>query len=183
MMTVDQILAAQRAQVETLFNMTNTAFASVEKLVDLNITAAKAALTDAQEQTGTLLGAKDAQELIALQATLLQPIAEKTAAYSRHLYEITAQAGSEMGKQFEQQASQAQQKVMGLVDNVSQNAPAGSETAVAIIKSSMAAASNAFESAQKVLKQAGEMTQANLRTVAETATQNVKKTTTASRKR
>ena len=72
MLTVDQILAAQRAQIETLFGLTNTAFSSVEKLVDLNITAAKAALGDAQEQAASVLGAKDAQELIALQAAALQ---------------------------------------------------------------------------------------------------------------
>ena len=181
MLTVDQILAAQRAQVETLFGLTNTAFSSVEKLVDLNISAAKAALGDAQEQAASVLGAKDAQELIALQAAALQPLAEKTAAYSRHLYEIASQAGSDLGKQLEVQTGETQKKVMGLVDNVAQNAPAGSETAVAMLKSSMAA-SNAFESVQKVMKQASEMTQANLRTVSETATANVKKAST-SRKR
>ena len=184
MLTVDQILAAQRAQVETLFGLTTTAFSSVEKLVDLNISAAKAALGDAQEQAAGVLGAKDAQELIALQAAALQPLAEKTAAYSRHLYEIATQAGTDLGKQLESQTSNTQKKVMGLVDNVAQNAPAGSETAVAMLKSSMAAASNAFESVQKVMKQASEMTQANLRTVSDTATANVKKATTAaSRKR
>jgi hypothetical protein len=99
------------------------------------------------------------------------------------LYEIASQAGADLGKQMEAQTGQTQKKVMGLVDNVAQNAPAGSETAVAMLKSSMAAASNAFESVQKVMKQASEMTQANLRTVSDTATANVKKATTASRKR
>ena len=182
MLTVDQILAAQRAQIENLFGLTNTAFSSVEKLVDLNISAAKAALGDAQEQATSVLGAKDAQELIALQAAALQPLAEKTAAYSRHLYEIATQAGTDLGKQLESQTGETQKKVMGLVDNVAQNAPVGSETAVAMLKSSMAAASNAFESVQKVMKQASEMTQANLRTVSDTTAANVKKAS-SSRKR
>ena len=147
MLTVDQILAAQRAQVETLFNLTNTAFAGVEKLVDLNITAAKAALSDAAEQASTVLSAKDAQELVAMQATLLQPLAEKTASYSRHLYEIASQTGADLTKQFEAQNSQVQQKVMGMVDNAAQNAPAGSEAAVAMMKSTIAAASNANQQA------------------------------------
>ncbi len=169
MLTVDQILAAQRAQVETLFGLTNTAFASAEKLMDLNISAAKAALNDAQEQSAAVLSAKDAQELIALQAAMLQPLAEKTAAYSRHLYEIATEAGAEFSQQIEGQTGGVQAKVMGLVDNVAQNAPVGSETAVAMLKSSMAAASNAFESVQKVMKQASELTQANMRTVADSA--------------
>ena len=94
-MTVDQILDAQRAQVETLFGLTNTAFSSVEKLVDLNIIFVKAALGDAQEQAASVLGAKDEKEQITLQAAALQPLAEKTAAYSRHLYEIASQAEDE----------------------------------------------------------------------------------------
>ena len=182
MLTAEQIAAAHKANLETLFGLTNKAFESMEKIVELNMAAAKAAMNDVAESAQAALDAKDVQELLAVQARLVQPMAEKTAAYSRHLYEIASQAGADLGKQLEAQTGETQKKVMGLVDNVAQNAPAGSETAVAMLKSSMAAASNAFESVQKVMKQASEMTQANLRTVSETATANVKKAST-SRKR
>ncbi|MBS0317768.1 MAG: phasin family protein, partial [Proteobacteria bacterium] len=49
------------------------------------------------------------------------------------------------------------------------NAPAGSETAVAVMKSAVAAANNAYESVQKVVKQATDLAEANFNTVAETA--------------
>ena len=42
-------LAAQKANVETLFGLTSKAFEGVEKLVELNLTASKAALTEAVE--------------------------------------------------------------------------------------------------------------------------------------
>jgi phasin family protein len=182
MLTAEQVLASQKASVETLFGLTNKAFEGVEKLVELNMTATKAALAEAAGTTQTLLSVKDAQELLALQASLFQPLAEKTAAYSRHLYDIAAGTGAEFGKTFENQAADAQQKFMAVVDNAAKNAPAGSETAVAVFKSAVAAGNNALESVQKAVKQATEVAEANFNAVASTAV-NASKTTTARAKR
>jgi hypothetical protein len=66
MMTVEQILAAQKASVDTLFGLTNKAFAGVEKLVELNIQASKAALNEASDNAKATLSVKDAQELLPL---------------------------------------------------------------------------------------------------------------------
>ena len=95
MMTPEQMIAAQKASVETLFGLTTKAFEGVEKLVELNVTASKAALTEAAGTTQAFLTVKDAQELLALQAALFQPLAEKTAAYSRHLYDIASGTGAD----------------------------------------------------------------------------------------
>ena len=169
MMTVEQLMASQKANVETLLGLTAKAFEGVEKIVELNLTASKAALAESGEHAKALLSVKDAQELMALQAGLLQPLAEKTAAYSRHLYDIASGAGADFGKTFESQATEAQKKFMGLVDTAAKNAPAGSESAVAVMKSAVAAASNALESVQKAVKQATEVAEANFNAVAATA--------------
>ena len=180
MLTAEQIIAAQKANVETLFGLTTKAFEGVEKLVELNVTASRAALTEAASHTQAVLGVKDAQELLALQASLFQPLAEKTVAYSRHLYDIASGTGSEFSKAAEAQATEAQAKFMSLVDNAAKNAPAGSETAVAVMKSAVSAANNAIESVQKAVKQATEMAEANFNAVTATAT-NVGKTTAKKR--
>jgi phasin family protein len=169
MLTAEQVLASQKAAVETLFGLTTKAFEGVEKLVELNLTASKAALSEAAGTTQTMLGVKDAQELLALQASLFQPLAEKTAAYSRHLYDIASGAGAEFGRTFEAQAAEAQKKFLAVVDNAAKNAPAGSETAVAVFKSAVAAGNNALESVQKAVKQASDVAEANFNAVAATA--------------
>ena len=84
----------------------------------------------------------------------MQPLAEKTVAYSRHLYDIASGTSAEFGKAAEAQAADSQKKFMSLVDNAAKNAPAGSETAVAVMKSAVSAANNAMESVQKAVKQA-----------------------------
>ena len=181
MLTAEQVLASQKATVETLFGLTTKAFEGVEKLVELNVTASKAALAEASGTTQAILGVKDAQELLALQASLFQPLAEKTAAYSRHLYDIASGTGAEFGKAFEGQATDAQKKFMSVVDNAAKNAPAGSETAVAVFKSAIAAGNNALESVQKAVKQASDVAEANFNAVASQAV-NAAKSTTAKKR-
>ena len=179
-MTAEQMMASHKANVETLFGLTSKAFEGVEKLVELNVQASKAALAESANHTQSFMGVKDAQELLALQAGLFQPLAEKTAAYSRHLYDIATATGTEVGKSFEGQAAEAQAKLMGMVESATKNAPAGSESAVAVMKSAVTAANNAFESVQKAVKQASEMAEANLTAVTATA---VNASKTASKKR
>lgn len=178
--TPEQLVASHKSNIETLFGLTTKAFEGVEKLVELNVTASKAALTEAAEHTQSFLSVKDAQELMALQAGLFQPLAEKTAAYSRHLYDIASGTGAEFGKAFEAQTADAQKKFLAVVDNAAKNAPAGSETAVAVFKSAVAAGNNALESVQKAVKQATDVAEANFNAVASTA---VNATKTATKKR
>ena len=180
MLTVEQVMASHKANIETLVGLTSKAFEGVEKIVELNLTASKAALSEMGDHAKAVLSAKDAQELLTLQSGLMQPMAEKTAAYSRHLYDIATGSSAEFGKAVEDQAAEAQKKFMGLVDNAAKNAPAGSETAVAVMKSAVAAANNALESVQKAVKQATEVAESNFNTVAANA---VDATKTASKKR
>lgn len=180
MLTVEQVMASHKANIETLVGLTSKAFEGVEKIVELNMTASKAAMAEASDHAKALLSVKDAQELLALQAGLMQPLAEKTAAYNRHLYDIATGSTAEFTRAFEEQAGETQKKFMGLVDTAAKNAPAGSETAVAVMKSAVAAANNALESVQKAVKQATEVAESNFNAV---ATNAVNATKTAAKKR
>ncbi|MDP2005119.1 MAG: phasin family protein [Rubrivivax sp.] len=163
--TPEQFAAAQKANLETLFGLTSKAFEGVEKLVELNMQVAKTSLAEAAETAQAALSIKDAQELLNLQASMLQPSAEKAAAYSRHVYEILAGTNAEVSKAAEATMADSQKKVLALVDTAVKNAPAGSESAVAMMKSAVAAANNAFESVQKAAKQATEVAEANFTTM------------------
>ena len=180
MLTVEQVMASHKANIETMVGLTSKAFEGVEKIVELNLTASITALAEMGDHAKAIFSVKDAQELLALQSGLMQPLAEKTAAYSRHLYDIASGSTAEFSKAFEEQAADTQKKFMGLVDTAAKNAPAGSETAVAVMKSAVAAANNALESVQKAVKQATEVAESNFNTVAANA---VNATKTATKKR
>jgi phasin family protein len=174
MITVEQIVNTQKTHIDTLFGLSGKAFEGIEKLIELNISAAKNALTEAAQTTQAALSAKDPQELMALQSSLLQPAAEKVAAYGRYVYEIAASTGAEVTRVAEAQAAEAQAKFLAIVDTAVKNAPAGSENGVALLKSAVAAATNAIETAQKAAKQAAEVAEANFTAMSSTAVRATK---------
>jgi phasin family protein len=180
MMTAEQMIAANKASIDTLFGLSHQAFAGVEKLVELNMAAAKAAMTDNQNHVHAMMSVKDVQELMALQAGLIQPLAEKSVSYSRHLYDIATSTGAQFGKAMEDKSVEAQKTFANLIDSAAKNAPAGSETAVSMVKSAVAASQNAMESMQKAVKQATDMAEANFNAVTASA---VTANKTASKKR
>ncbi|SOY44237.1 phasin; polyhydroxyalkanoate synthesis and granule formation regulator/factor [Cupriavidus taiwanensis] len=169
-LTPEQVAAAQKANLETLFGLTTKAFEGVEKLVELNLQVVKTTFAENVENAKKALSAKDAQELLALQAAAVQPVAEKTLAYTRHLYEIASETQSEFAKVAEAQLAEGSKNVQALVENFAKNAPAGSESTVAIVKSAISAANNAYESVQKATKQAVEIAETNFQAAATAAT-------------
>ena len=179
--TPEQLVAAQKANLETLFGLTHKAFEGVEKLMELNLQVAKTSLTELAETTQAALSVKDAQELLALQAGLLQPAAEKAASYSRHLYDIMAGTNAEVTKVAEHTLADTQKKLLAVVDTAVKNAPAGTENAVAVMKSAMAAANNAYESVHKAAKQASEVAEANFQAMTQTAVKAAQSSSKAKR--
>ncbi|KWR92198.1 TIGR01841 family phasin PhaP1 [Cupriavidus sp. IDO] len=180
-LTPEQVAAAQKANLETLFGLTTKAFEGVEKLVELNLQVVKTTFAENVDNAKKALSAKDAQELLAIQASLVQPVAEKTLAYTRHLYEIASETQSEFTKVAEAQLAEGSKNVQALVDNFAKNAPAGSESTVAIVKSAISAANNAYESVQKATKQAVEMAETNFQAAASAATKAAQQASASAR--
>lgn len=166
-LTPEQIIAAHKANIEQIFGLTNKAFASVEKLIELNVKISRESLQDAAKHSQAVLSVKDAQELAALQTSIFQPIADKVSNYSRQLYEIASENSQEINKVVEACTAEAQQTVNNLVESAAKNAPAGTEASVAVVRSALSTANNAYESVQKSVKQASDVAQANFNAVAE----------------
>ena len=167
-LTPEQIASANKTGVEAVLGLAGSQFAAVERLSALNFNAAKAAFEEGMGRTKALLNAKDPQEYLSLNASASQPSVEKAIAYSRSVYEVTAQTQGEMAKFLEARAAEFSKNILGILDKVSKNAPAGSDVAVAAVKSALAAASTAYDSFNKVAKQATEIAEANF-TAATTA--------------
>jgi len=182
LLTPEQLIAAQKANFEALFSLTNKAFEGVEKLVELNLQVVKSTLAENQENVQRALSAKDPQEFLALQATFTQPITEKVLAYNRHLYEIASATQSEFARAAEAQYEEQNRKVQALVENVAKNAPAGSETAVAIMKSAITAANTTCETVHKAAKQAVEIAESNFNAAAAAATKAAQQASRAVKK-
>ena len=150
----DQLIATQKSNLEAFTGLAEKAFASFEKVVELNMAASKALLGESLSNLQAMMEVKDAQALMALQTSLVQPMNEKAASYSRHLYDIVSGAGADLTQTLEASTAESQKAVTELLETSLKNAPAGSEAAVAVIKSAMTAGNSAVETAQKSAKQA-----------------------------
>ena len=175
----EQFSNATKANFESQFaifsSLTTKAFEGMEKLVELNLTAAKASLEESSITTRQLLAAKDPQEFFSLTAAQAQPTAEKAIAYGRHLAAITSGTQAEFSKAAESQIAETNRKVLSLVEEVTKNAPAGSENAVALFKSAIGNANAGYEQFSKTSKQAVEAIEANLTSAVNQFTQAAEK--------
>ena len=158
----EDFTSAAAASVDTMFTLSRKAFEGVEKLVELHLNVARANLQESAGRARELLSIKDPQELFSYQAAQFQPGTEKLVAYSRHLYDIAAQTQAEFTRLAETQMNQGKDRLVAMIDSASKNAPAGSETAVAMVKSAIAAANSAYDSMNRAARQAVEMAEANV---------------------
>ena len=162
----EQFSNATKASLESQFallsSLTSKTFEGVEKLVELNIATARANLENSSAVTRQLLGAKDPQEFFSVTAAQAQPNAENAVSYTRQVAAIATGTGAEFSKAAESQIVEANRKVISLVDEVSKNAPAGSESFVAAVKTAISNANAGYEQFSKTTKQAVEAMENNM---------------------
>src|SRR6266478_6582686 len=170
--TPEQIASTNKAGIEAILGLAHTQFSAFERLSALYFNATKAAFEEGVGHAKALLNAKDPQEYLNLNAAATQPTMEKAIAYSRSLYEVAAQTNGELAKFLEAQAAEFNKNLVGLLDKVSKNAPAGSDVAVAAVNT-------AYESFNKVAKQATEIAEANFAAATSGAKESKKQRATA----
>lgn len=160
--TPEQVASANKANLESLLTVANTAFAGAERLAALNLNIARTALEESLANARAVMAAKDVQEVLNIQAALAQPAFDKAVAYSHDVYEITSQTQEELRRLFEAQFADANKAMTVALDKAARSAPAGSDVAVATVKSALAAANTAYESMSKAARQVAEMAEANV---------------------
>jgi phasin family protein len=168
-----QFLELQRVHVNALNAVGRALISGAEKLSTLNVKAGRNAIDSATEAAQSFSGVKDPNELIALSGTSAQPSFEKMVSYTRDVVGIATGVSAEIGKVVEQQISDANRRVAELLDSAARNAPAGSEQALALLRSAVAAGNVAFDTSSKVSRQAADWAQANFTAAAKAATSAV----------
>lgn len=142
------------SQLSAMNELATKALHSVAELVELNIATAKESLAHTQSAAKQMLSAKDPQDLMSLTSSQAHPGAEKALAYARHAAAIVAKAQAEFTKSTEARIGETTKQVNKLIDELSKAAPAGSEQAITLLKTSVANANAAVEQMVKGSKQA-----------------------------
>jgi len=169
-----QFLEMQKSNMDAIQALGATVFQATEKLAQLNLAATRSLLEEGAGAAQHLLSAKDPQDLVAITSALAQPGAEKFAAYSRNAYTIASAASAELSKVLEAQVAEGNRKIGEWIDVAAKSAPAGSEHAIGMLKSSLSAANTAFDAVNKAARQAGETAESNIAAAVAVATDAVK---------
>jgi phasin family protein len=173
--TPDQLVALNKANLEVAMKFAGVALQGAERLLDVQLRAARTALADSVENAKVIAGAKDIQQLSALKGTLAQPSIEKATAYAKSIYDVTAATQAEFGKLVEEQVSEFNKQVVTALDRMVKTAPAGSEVGVAALKSGISAVNAAYDNMSKIAKQFTEATQSNVEAASRQAVNGAKK--------
>ena len=170
------------AQIAALTAFTQKAFANVEKVVELNMTVAKQSFEENKAAAQQFISAKGPQEFVSLTTANVKPSADKVIAYGRQLAAIAASAQAEFSRDAELQLAETRNKIATMVNDVTKNAPAGSEQVVAMVKNAIVSANAGFDQMTKSAKQAADTLEANVATTVSKFSQVAEKATTRSKK-
>lgn len=165
----EQFAALGKAQIDTALRFATIAAEGAEKLVDLQIKTAKAAFSEGVKNAKALAEVKDVSDLPTWTSANIQPGIDKATAYTRSFYEVAAGTQSEISAVLEEQVAEFNKGLVTTLETALKSAPAGSESAVAAVKSAIGTANSVYESIIKATKQLAATTEANIAAAASQA--------------
>ncbi len=153
MIKIDQFAAANEAAIEQFSYFAKLSLANVEKFAELGLGAARESVQMATKHAQQLAGARDVNEVIALNQAALEPALKRAYTYSRTAFETAAETNNEVKRVLEKQNAEVNRAAVAALEEAFKYAPAGSETVVANVKSAIAAAQSAYENLAAINKQ------------------------------
>ncbi|SAK47893.1 TIGR01841 family phasin [Caballeronia ptereochthonis] len=159
----ENVLASQKAGVDTTFGFAAQAVEGFEKLIDLNVRTLRTVLDEHQALVARSLSVRDPQEFLALQNQHLQDSAQRVQAYWTNVYEIASGVRGGCMEAVQDQIEKSQRNVHAFVESLASNAPVGSEAVVTAWKSAIdvatESANSAYEAAKRAARQVVEAAQ------------------------
>ncbi|SPB12850.1 phasin family protein [Caballeronia novacaledonica] len=182
----ENVIASQKAGVDTTFGLAAQSVGGFERLVDLNVRTVRTALDEHQALIAKTLSVRDPQEFFAVQNQHLQSSVQRAQAYWTGVYEIMSGVRGSYMEAAQDHIEKSQRNVQACFESLVSNAPAGSEAVVAAWKTAIDAATqsanSAYEAARKAAKQVVEAAQNDATMANQTAVRVVSSKTASAKK-
>ena len=162
----EQLKAWNKSSLDAATRLAGITLEGAERLMEIQLKAAKNVFADGVLQAKTLSQIKGPEEFAQLKDTMMQPNLEKTTAFLKGIYDAACATQTEIGKVLETQVAELNRNVVTELDKLAQNSPAGSEVAVAAVKSAISAVNSSYENLSKSAKQFSDLAQANVEAAA-----------------
>jgi phasin family protein len=153
MIKIDQFSAANEAAIDQFSYFAKLSLSHLEKFTELGLGAARESLTLATKHAQSLAGARDVNEVVAINQAALEPALKRAYTYSRSAFEAAAETNNEVKRVLEKQTEELNTAALAALEEAFKYAPAGSETVVANVRSAIAAAQSAYDNLAAINKQ------------------------------
>ncbi len=164
--STEQLATAARkqfdAQLQLATSVAGSMISSMEKFAGLNLQAARASVEASIGNAQNLLAAKDPQEFFSTAYNQSQPQTDIALTYGRHLSSIASGTQQELSRAAESQMTANSRQLVSLLDDLTRVAPAGSETALAMMKSAIDNVSSSYAQLNKSAKVAIDAIDSNM---------------------
>lgn len=121
-----QVAPSTKAHVESQLNfaseMSKQLFNAVQRVNELNIQLAQAALQDTLSSTREVASADDPYDALSVAASQVQPAAERLRAYQQHLTDIAASTQVELAKTAETHVPETSRTATAVAEEVKRRA-------------------------------------------------------------
>src|SRR5262245_60909397 len=120
----EQLVALNKANLEVAMKVAAIALESTERLMNLQMKAARSAVAESAEAAKTIAGIKDLNQFASMQDNIAQPALEKATAYAKGVYDVAATTQAEFGKIVDEQVAEYNKQVVAILDRMVKTAPA-----------------------------------------------------------
>ncbi len=166
--STEHLATAARKQIDAQLQLATSVAGSVltgmEKFAGLNLQAARASVEASIGSAQNLLAAKDPQEFFSTAYHQSQPQTDIALTYGRHLSSIASSTQQDLTRAAETQITANSRQLIALLDDLARVAPAGSETALSMMKSAIDNVSSSYAQLNKSAKIAIDAIESNVQT-------------------
>ncbi len=149
MISPDLLSSAARTHVSSQLDfataMTESMIESVEKLMGLNLQAAKASLDVSIGSAQQLISTKDPQDFMNASSNQLQPQADIVMTYVRHLTSISSGTHKQLAQIAQAQVSENSREIIALLSELDSGTPEGPRSGISLLKSAISNAVSGYE--------------------------------------
>lgn len=172
-LTSDHFVTAHQSAADAAHAFGRIAIDGAERLLVLQLAAARALLEARHGTVQTLLDARNPQEIAALGRDALRPEGERLVGYARAVYDSLARTQEEWLQQVERQQAGWHQSVGQWLDAYARTAPGGADVAVAALRTAVNAANSTFDSVHKAARQVANIAEAGVAAAADASVRAV----------
>jgi len=141
-----------KESLETALTFARLSMANAERMVRLQLDAARAFIEDNAAQAKAMAEASDPRQLAELRARAAEATMERAIGYSKEFYEMASTAQAEVAKLMEGRVAQFNDEMLTAMQQALKSTP-GSDAALHALRSTLAASTAAVENLTKVARQ------------------------------